>query len=353
MRFLTLLASVLWLAGCAAHAQTLPDVFPQIPEIRPVNHVAKVVLHVVGDYDTHGPQFMYGLSVGQVPTIRVEPGDTIEMTVYNDLPRSETPPDTVNVHFHGLTVSPNAPGDDVLTTLAHPGDVLHYRVHIPATQEPGLYWYHPHAMPETYWQVSYGMSGAIVVEGLQRHFPALAGMKERIIVLRDVPTIGGMFDDLDDVTPAQLHRRANGAKVTGPACRPETNLQPTFNREARAVVGIAPGERQFFRVVNASAARYFDLAVPGENLQLVAMDGVALDAYPGQRRSQVVPDVALPPGARAEFIVTGLGHPSLLVSKCFNAGSGGDQAGSTYLPSTRDTPKPRSRVRPRRRRGPT
>ena len=125
------------------------------------------------------------------------------MTVYNDLPKSTTPPDTVNVHFHGLEVSPNAPGDEVLMTLARPGQVLHYRVHIPLTQEPGLYWYHPHAMPETYWQVSYGMSGVIVVEGMQRHFPALAAMKERIIVLRDVPTIGGMFDDLDDVTPAQ------------------------------------------------------------------------------------------------------------------------------------------------------
>jgi len=336
MRLLTLLALSLCLSGCAARAQTLPDVFPAIPEIRAVNHVAKVVLHVVGDYDTHGPQFMYGLAVGQVPTIRVEPGDTIAMTVYNDLPKSTMSPDTVNVHFHGLEVSPNAPGDEVLMTLARPGQVLHYRVHIPLTQEPGLYWYHPHAMPETYWQVSYGMSGVIVVEGMQRHFPALAAMKERIIVLRDVPTIGGMFDDLDDVTPAQLHRRANGAKITGPACRPETNLQPTFNREGRAVVGIAPGERQFFRVVNASAARYFDVAVPGENLQLVAMDGIALDAYPGQRSSQVVPDIVLPPAGRAEFIVTGQARPSLFVSKCFDAGPGGDADPAVVLADLRD-----------------
>jgi FtsP/CotA-like multicopper oxidase with cupredoxin domain len=36
-----------------------------------------------------------------------------------------------NLHFHGLTVSPDAPQDDVLGMMAMPGQVLHYSVKIP------------------------------------------------------------------------------------------------------------------------------------------------------------------------------------------------------------------------------
>ncbi len=344
IRIFALLITTLALAGCAARAQSLPDVFPAIPEVRSERHVARLALRVVGDYDTHGPQFQYGHAIGSAPTIRVHPGDTIDMTVKNDLPPSKMPPDTVNVHFHGLEVAPVAPGDDVMTTLARPGQTLHYLVRIPANAEPGLYWYHPHAHGETYWQVSYGMAGAIVVEGLQQHFPALANMKERVIVLRDVPTIGGVFGDPDDVTPAQV--RAGNARVKsgGAPCRPESNLQPTLNREPRATIGIAPGERQFFRVVNASAARYFDLAVPGEALQIIALDGVAIDAYPGQRRVQTVPDVLVPPGGRAEFVVTGPARPSVLESKCFDSGRAGDADPGVVLADLKDPGFARSAI---------
>ncbi|MBV8196580.1 MAG: hypothetical protein JO263_00475, partial [Candidatus Eremiobacteraeota bacterium] len=101
MRPMLLAVAAAVLVGCAARTQPLPDVFPAIPEVRSHNGVARVFLRVVGDYDTHGPQFQYGLSVGVAPTIRVSPGDLIEMTVENDLPPSRVPPDTVNVHFHG------------------------------------------------------------------------------------------------------------------------------------------------------------------------------------------------------------------------------------------------------------
>jgi hypothetical protein len=37
-----------------------------------------------------------------------------------------------NLHFHGLHVSPDAPGDDILTMMAMPGQSLHYTVDIPA-----------------------------------------------------------------------------------------------------------------------------------------------------------------------------------------------------------------------------
>ena len=47
------------------------------------------------------------------------------------------------------------------------------------------------------------------------------------------------------------------------------------------MITIAPGEKQFFRVVNATGHKTLKLNVEGENVQLVAVDGFALDTYPG------------------------------------------------------------------------
>ncbi|MBV8748557.1 MAG: multicopper oxidase domain-containing protein, partial [Candidatus Eremiobacteraeota bacterium] len=108
------------------------------------------------------------------------------------------------------------------------------------------------------------------------------------------------------------------------ACGAETGLQPTLNRRADAHIGIRPGERQFFRVVNASAARYYDLSVDGTPLELVALDGVPLDAYPGTPPTRTVNHVLIPPAGRAEFVVTGPDHPTVLRSACVDTGAAGD-----------------------------
>jgi FtsP/CotA-like multicopper oxidase with cupredoxin domain len=92
--------------------------------------------------------------------------------------------DMTNLHFHGLQVSPNAPQDDVLTMLATPGQSLHYTVSIPQDHPPGLYWYHTHPHGESHGQVRDGMSGAIVIEGMERYVPEVRDLHEQIFVLR-------------------------------------------------------------------------------------------------------------------------------------------------------------------------
>jgi len=305
----------------------IADVFPAIPEVRAVHGIATVALAVVLDPATANPTFEYEGRAGVAPTIRVHPGDTIDLTVRNDARPANGRTNAVNIHFHGLTVSPSAPGDDVLTTLARYGEVLHYRVRIPADHETGLYWYHPHVHGESYADVTGGMSGALVVEGLQQHLPALAAMRERIIMLRDVPTGP---DAANEDMPMTGMSSAAGGTVTvrrssgGKPCRAETGLVPTLNGEPRAQIGIRPGERQLFRVVNAAAGRYFDLSIPGEPLLLVARDGVPLDALPGSPPARAERHLLLPPGARAEFVVVGLARPTVLRSACVNTGSAGD-----------------------------
>jgi FtsP/CotA-like multicopper oxidase with cupredoxin domain len=77
-------------------------------------------------------------------------------------------------------------------------------------------------------------------------------------------------------------------------------------------------------VVNASGHRHFDLAVDGQQLQLVAQDGVPIDTYPGAPTTLSVSDVVIPPAGRAEFLVTGGAAPAALISKCYQSGPAGD-----------------------------
>jgi FtsP/CotA-like multicopper oxidase with cupredoxin domain len=330
-RFLALVVAIA-LTGCAhAHPGLLgasaPDIFPGIPEVRAVNGVASLDLVAVLDPTNGLPTLEYQGALGVMPTIRVHPGDTIALDLRNDMPPERNAPNAINIHFHGLQVAPTAGQDDVIAQLARRGDVLHYRVRIPRDHEPGLYWYHPHSHGESFREVSAGISGAIVVEGIQDHLPALATMRERILVLRDVPIGREIVDDdmsLAGMAGQNAHATARSATNASNPCRSERGMWTTMNRQPLGAIGIGARERQFFRVVNASAGRYYDLSVDGSPLQVVAYDGVPLDAWPGNPTSRTVSHLVIPPAGRAEFVVTGSGKPSVLRSACFDSGATGD-----------------------------
>ena len=109
------------------------------------------------------------------PVIRVAPGSDIRLHYVNGLPEHSNEEcalarcsNMTNLHFHGLHVSPERPQDDVLTMLAKRGESLDYWVVVPSYSPPGLYWYHTHPHGESNRQDLDGMSGAIVVEGIDR-----------------------------------------------------------------------------------------------------------------------------------------------------------------------------------------
>jgi FtsP/CotA-like multicopper oxidase with cupredoxin domain len=296
-----------------------------VPVVRASGGVAHVELDAV--LAKNGtPAFAFGARVGVAPTIRLEPGERIEVALHNGMHAQGARSNDVNLHFHGLAVSPLAPGDDSLTMLAHPGQTLHYLVRVPANHPPGLYWYHPHVHGQTFWQVAHGMSGAIVIEGMQRHLPALAAMRERIVILRQSPTGGDINEASNAPTSAEALEDADGNP-----CRPEIALRPTIDGLATERFAIGRGERQFFRVVNASASRYFDLSIDGVPLHLVALDGVPLDAYPGAPAVATVRHVSIAPAGRAEFVVEGPAAPATIRSRCVDSGPAGDAQPATIL----------------------
>ncbi|MGC1380121.1 MAG: multicopper oxidase family protein [Candidatus Baltobacteraceae bacterium] len=339
-RFIALAVACAWLGGCggrAAGPNPLPqgpaayqpanrvnavngvNELPEPPVVKSVNGVAKVSLVADINRANGHPAFAYDGMQDVAPTIVVKPGDTIVVDLANNLPNvpppGESPDnsrmvDDINLHFHGLGVSPKRPGDDVLTMLAHPGDTLHYVVHVQKNQEPGLYWYHTHVHGETNYQVGInGMSGAIVIDGLQHHLPGLAKMKERLIVVR--ATGGG-----------ETARPLNSN--TAP-CATRDGTTVSLNGAVHPTITIAPGEKQFFRVVNATGHKTLRLKVDGGQLELVAVDGFALDSYPGTPPTKMEPSIVVPPAGRAEFVVTGpaAGHAKFR-TLCYDSGPNGD-----------------------------
>src|SRR5580698_3526223 len=315
--------SIIWTANvdCQSIHPPIGTPLPDPPQV-----VTSFELQAINDPATGKGAFVFEGHQGP-PVIRAVPGGAIQLDYLNQMSKSSSEVcvegpcmNMTNLHFHGLHVSPNAPGDDVLTMIAMPGGSLHYTVDIPADQPPGLYWYHTHPHGESYQQDLDGMSGAIVIDGMERYVPAVQHMRERILVLRD-----RVLEDKDPAG-AELRRRV---EIPAQGCGASTDLPKrifTVNGEVRPQIAIAPGERQFWRIVNASPDLYADLQIDMEQLEIVALDGVPLSCHHPKRRMELTGHLLVPPAGRVEAIVSGPkpGVHASLRTRCFDTGPDGD-----------------------------
>jgi FtsP/CotA-like multicopper oxidase with cupredoxin domain len=234
-----------------------------------------------------------------------------------------------------MHIPPACHQDDVLSTVVRPaGPGYEYEIHIPRSQPPGLYWYHPHPHGYSEAQVLGGASGALIIEGIEFADSRVAGLPERVLILRD-QVIPGLSDAQEDAGPGK-DISLNFVAVMYPLFRPA---------EMRA----RPGQREFWRVLNASADTYFDLQVrTGATIQdvsqpqkptLIAMDGVASALRPEDPRGEPS-NILLAPGARAEFIVTSpqAGTFGQLVSLRYDTGPDGESTPYRVIANIRVSP---------------
>jgi suppressor of ftsI len=299
------------------------DLLLNAPELHARNHALSLTLHAAITND--GKNSFYFNGQPSAPTLRLSPGDELKISYINDLPTRPQEScfinpcmDMTNVHFHGLTVSPNAPQDDVLTMMAAPGQTLRYAVKIPTDHPPGLYWYHTHPHGESYRQALDGMSGAIVIDGIESYLPSLAGLPERILVVRGRAVT-------NDTQSTYLKQRVDLSSNVCGTERYVPNEVMTVNHAVRPQIEIAPGERQFWRLVNATADRYLDLQVEGQTFEIVAMDGMPIARHGPDHPTRIANHVLLPPAGRLEAIVAGpSGTRSRLVTRCVDTGPDGD-----------------------------
>ncbi|WP_210191169.1 multicopper oxidase family protein [Bradyrhizobium mercantei] len=303
------------------------------------------------------------------PTLRLKPGDQLVIHFKNDLvdldtatPAIDKPldgapicttrpkvdvcasgamtPVSTNLHFHGLTVPPVCHQDEVLKTSIQPDDApFDYRLRIPDDAPPGLYWYHPHLHGLSKTQVLGGASGAIVIEGIERADPQLAGLPERVLVIRDQDLVNpdappSRFEPV--MTKSQLDNDGDVANSGTGFGKPSKDLSVNFvpvpyPNYPPARLTMKPGERQLWRVLNASAITYLNLALlvgrAPQQIGIVGLDGVPLQFQGSPSLSvQWVNHIGLPPGSRAEFIVEGppAGASALLVTRAVDTGPAGE-----------------------------
>src|SRR6202166_536369 len=315
------------------------------PEVHAKHHTLSLTLHAAVASDGKNSFYFDGQPIA--PTLRLSPGDQLKITYINDLPTKPketcaiTPcMDMTNLHFHGLTVSPDAPQDDVLSMMAGPGQTLHCTVQIPKDHPPGLYWYHTHPHGESHRQALDGMSGAIVIEGIESYFPPLAGLPERVLIVRGRSIV-------NDPQSTDLKHRVD---LSSDVCGAESETPDevfTMNGSVRPQIEIAPGERQFWRLVNASADRYLDLQLEGQTFEIVAMDGEPIAQHDPDHPTRRADHVLLPPAGRLEAIVIGpaAGTPRRLLTRCVDTGPQGDPNPAMVLADI--VPRPAAESTPR------
>jgi FtsP/CotA-like multicopper oxidase with cupredoxin domain len=316
--------SVCVLAVSLLQAEAQVVTLPGAPEVRGRDQLVTLKLSAVVDANGHDAFAYNGQTVP--PVIRVTPGGRLKIEYVNELPAIPSEPCDVppcmnmsNLHFHGLHVSPRFPQDDVLTMMAMPGETLNYTVSIPLNQPPGLYWYHPHPHGESHRQVLDGMSGAIIVEGIDRYVPEVRRLRERVLVIRG-------RDIEPDKDAAQLLKRVSMPEGRCGATTEAVERIFTINGTIRPAIDIAPGERQFWRILNAAADRYLDVQVDGQPLEVIALDGMPLAYHEPRRPRQLLDHFLLPPAGRIEAIVTGppRGNHTALRTRCVDTGPDGD-----------------------------
>ena len=289
----------------------------------------------------------------QEPTLYVNPGDTLNITVTNNTPASplgeifnspncgdtqveETgvgAGSAMNIHYHGTNTSPACGGDNVTKTIINSGATFQYSVFFPPNEPPGLYWYHPHIHGLAERDVQGGAAGAIVVEGIQNVQPAVAGLRQRILVVRDMPTIQGLPETSPpvnspvetpnlDLTLNYIPENATTNTTTG-----VTTFTP-------AVLDMRPGETQFWRICNCTSDTILDLQLlfngTPQTFQVVGIDGVPVNSQDGTQPGLLIPvtDYHLPPAGRIEILATAptsLSTVAQLVTNYIPTGPLGDE----------------------------
>src|SRR5262249_12076661 len=98
-----------------------------------------------------------------------------------------------------------------------------------------------------------------------------------------------------------------------------------------ATIKMRPGEKQLWRVLNASAITYLNLALLFRNapqdLGIVAIDGVPLNENGNPENAiERTNHIGVPPGGRVEFLVKGppVGVQALFVTRTVDTGPGGE-----------------------------
>lgn len=213
------------------------------------------------------------------PAIEVFPGNTLHIDLINSLSAddptcSPTPPpalhlpagvdcfNTVNLHTHGLHVSPVGNSDNVLLSIA-PQTTFPFEINIPSDHPAGTFWFHAHRHGSTATQVASGEAGILVIRGNRPYTEPTAAnphpiadidtilhdangapMAEKLFLLQQIPYAcfsnppnqpGGPWQQIFTTSKegdGLYNFNSDGSDPNGPANSPWTCPKPTPENSA-------------------------------------------------------------------------------------------------------------------------
>jgi FtsP/CotA-like multicopper oxidase with cupredoxin domain len=299
-----LIVSFFSVSGCNNNKTSLGPPFQNPKQISSVDGVLEITYDAdVSPAEVDGKSFMSAQYNGMLapPTLRVNPGDTIKLTLNNFLDMM------TNVHYHGMNVSPLSPSDDVFIMIT-PNSGFEYEVQIPEDHPEGMFYYHAHLFGITEFQIMSGLSGGLIVEGILDPFPQLQGITEQIMYLKDFQLVDGEIPPEGMIDPS------------GP-----TNF--TVNGQTNPTITMRPGETQFWQIGNIGADLYYDLVLDDHIFYQIERDG--------NRRNQTIErtEILMPTSSRVGVLVQANQKPGLykLRARKFSTGPQGDQYGGATL----------------------
>jgi FtsP/CotA-like multicopper oxidase with cupredoxin domain len=233
---------------------------------------------------------------GTVPgyTWEIRGGDTLRVLLRNRLPplrepvmRMDRPHEwtTLNLHTHGLHVSPSGDADNVFLTIP-PGADHQLEIPVPGDHPGGIFWYHPHHHGAVTQHLRAGMAGTLIVRGAIDEVPEVAAAAERVMVLQGIELGADYRLQAPDPDPPE-----------GKSFWPKDQTLYTVNGQLAPVLRMYPGEVQRWRLLNAAASVFMSLALTGHQFHVLAWDGLTLPA------PEAEPVLMLSPGNRAEVLV--------------------------------------------------
>ena len=204
------------------------------------------------------------------PVIKARKGDIIFVKVNNQLSEPTI------IHWHGIRLPAGMDGTGEVQKPIQPGESFTYQFEVP---DAGTFWYHSH-QNETE-QMERGMYGALIVEEESQ----LVVDKDRVLMIDDMK----LDKDLSFKKGNFIERwkeRHDGREGHSLLVNGKENYK----------IDMHAGQRERWRIVNASSARYVRLSLSGQvPLPLLQPMAVLL-------KSQEVTGVITYPGERVDII---------------------------------------------------
>jgi FtsP/CotA-like multicopper oxidase with cupredoxin domain len=216
------------------------------------------------------------------PTLELTEGDRVVIHFRNDLAEPTT------VHWHGIHLPASQDGSPFDPVPA--GGRRDYTFTVPRGTA-GTYWYHPHLHHRTGYQIAKGLVGAIIVRAPDDPLPKI---REKLLILADQRFAPDGSIDLPE-------RRSAAGRIDEENGREGDVF--FVNGQVMPTVSIRPGEVQRWRIINASAARVYRLAIPRQTFLHVGSDGGLFGT--AVERSEILVANA----ERVELLVRGTGAP--------------------------------------------